>query len=111
MRWGIRAIIGESFAEIFAGNCTMLGIPTATVSQSEMQKLQAMVKANPEIEFTLDLDKKVLFTEGKEHLKFEIHESKRNALVNGTWDSTGLLLGNADKTAAIANKLPYVLGF
>jgi 3-isopropylmalate dehydratase small subunit len=76
-----------------------------------MQKLQALVKAEPETKFLLDLDKKVLFTEGKEHLKFEIHESKRNALVNGTWDSTGLLLGNAEKTAAVALKLPYVAGF
>ncbi len=111
MRWGIRAIIGESFAEIFAGNCTMLGIPTATVSQAEMQKLQALVKAKPSTQFALDLNKKVLLSEGKEYLKFEIHESKRNALVNGTWDSTSLLLENAKKTAAVAQKLPYVSGF
>jgi 3-isopropylmalate/(R)-2-methylmalate dehydratase small subunit len=111
MRWGIRAIVGESFAEIFAGNCTMLGIPTATVSQTEIQKLQALVKEKPETNFTLDLDKKVLLSEGKEHLKFEIHESKRNALVNGTWDSTSLLLANAGKTAEVAKKLPYVSGF
>jgi 3-isopropylmalate/(R)-2-methylmalate dehydratase small subunit len=111
MRWGIRAIIGESFAEIFAGNCTMLGIPTATVSQADMQKLQTMVKTKPNTQFKVDLDKKVLFSAGKEHLKFEIHESKRNALVNGTWDSTSLLLGNAAKTTAIAQKLPYVSGF
>lgn len=111
MRWGIRAIIGESFAEIFAGNCTMLGIPTATVSQAEMQKLQALAKEKPETPFVLDLEKKALLSGGKEHLKFEIHESKRNALVNGTWDSTGLLLANAGKTAEVAKKLPYVGGF
>jgi 3-isopropylmalate/(R)-2-methylmalate dehydratase small subunit len=111
MRWGVRAIIGESFAEIFAGNCTMLGIPTATVSQADMQKLQALAKEKPTTHFTLDLDKKVLLADGKEHLKFDIHESKRNALVNGTWDTTGILLANADKTAAVAHKLPYVAGF
>src|ERR1700679_3152787 len=111
MRWGVRAIIGESFAEIFAGNCTILGIPTATVNQADMQKLQALVKEKPSTHFTLDLDKKSLLTDGKEHLKFDIHESKRNALVNGTWDTTGILLANADKTAAVAHKLPYVNGF
>lgn len=111
MRWGIRAIIGESFAEIFAGNCTMLGIPTVTVTQGEMQKLMALVKEKPQTQFRLDLDQKVLLSDGKEQLKFEIHESKRNALVNGTWDSTGLLLGNASKTAEVAKKLPYVAGF
>jgi 3-isopropylmalate/(R)-2-methylmalate dehydratase small subunit len=111
MRWGVRAIIGESFAEIFAGNCTMLGIPTATVSQADMRKLQALAKEKPQTQFKLDLDKKVLLSEGKEHLKFEIHDSKRNALVNGTWDSTGLLLANAGKTAQVAKNLPYVNGF
>ncbi len=30
--WGIRAIIAESYAEIFFGNCTMLGIPCITLS-------------------------------------------------------------------------------
>ena len=60
MRWGVKAIVGESFAEIFAGNCTMLGIPTATVSQAEMRKLQALVKAKPDTKFVLDLEKKTL---------------------------------------------------
>jgi 3-isopropylmalate/(R)-2-methylmalate dehydratase small subunit len=111
MRWGVRAVVGESFAEIFAGNCTMLGIPTATVTHEEMLKLQALAKEKPKTKFILDLDKKVLSSEGKEHLKFDIHESKRNALVNGTWDSTSLLLANAPKTADVAKKLPYVSGF
>jgi 3-isopropylmalate/(R)-2-methylmalate dehydratase small subunit len=111
MRWGIKAILGESFAEIFAGNCTMLGIPTMTAPQAEIQRLQKMVKDNPKATFIVDLEKKVLFCDGKEATKFDIHESKRNALVNGTWDSTGLLLANAGKTAAVAKKLPYVSGF
>jgi 3-isopropylmalate/(R)-2-methylmalate dehydratase small subunit len=111
MRWGIRAIIGESFAEIFAGNCTMLGIPTATVGHGEMMKLQTLARENPQTRFMLDLEKKTLLCEQKEYLQFDIHESKRNALVNGTWDSTSILLGNAGKTAEVAKKLPYVSGF
>jgi 3-isopropylmalate/(R)-2-methylmalate dehydratase small subunit len=111
MRWGIRAIVGESFAEIFAGNCTMLGIPTVTVGRTEMEALQSLVKGKPTTTFTLDLEKKVLLSDGKEHLRFEVHESKRNALVNGTWDSTGVLLANGAKTAEVARKLPYVSGF
>ncbi|MGH7740008.1 MAG: 3-isopropylmalate dehydratase small subunit [bacterium] len=111
MRWGVRAIVGESFAEIFAGNCTMLGIPTVTATQADIQKLQALAQTNPQTLFALDLEKKVLSADGQAHLKFEIHESKRNALINGTWDSTGLLLANAGKTAAVAKKLPYVNGF
>jgi 3-isopropylmalate/(R)-2-methylmalate dehydratase small subunit len=111
MRWGIRAVVGESFAEIFAGNCTMLGIPTATVTPEEMRQLMDLVRKKPEARFVVDLEKKILWSEGKEHLKFEIHESKRNALVNGTWDSTALLLANAPKTAKVAANLPYVSGF
>ncbi len=111
MRWGIRAIVGESFAEIFAGNCTMLGIPTATVAHGEMEQLMKLAKDKPHTKFLLDLEKKTLSSGGKEHVKFEIHESKRNALVNGTWDSTSLLLANAGKTAEVAQKLPYVAGF
>jgi 3-isopropylmalate/(R)-2-methylmalate dehydratase small subunit len=111
MRWGIKAILGESFAEIFAGNCTMLGIPTMTAPQAEIQRLQKLAKDNPKAVFTVDLEKKILFCDGKEAAKFDIHESKRNALVNGTWDSTGLLLANAGKTAEVAKKLPYVNGF
>ncbi len=111
MRWGIKAILGESFAEIFAGNCTMLGIPTMTAPQVEIQRLQKMVRENPKSSYAVDLEKKTLFCDGKEALKFEIHESKRNALINGTWDSTGLLLANAGKTAEVAKRLPYVSGF
>jgi 3-isopropylmalate/(R)-2-methylmalate dehydratase small subunit len=111
MRWGIKAIVGESFAEIFAGNCTMLGIPTAAVSQAEAKSLQALAKEKPQTKFVVDLEKKSITADGKEIVKFEIHESKRNALVNGTWDSTGLLLANASKTAEAAKRLPYVLGF
>jgi 3-isopropylmalate/(R)-2-methylmalate dehydratase small subunit len=111
MRWGIQAIVGESFAEIFAGNCTMLGIPTATISQTDMLKLQALAKEKPQTKFMVDLEKKSISADGKEIVKFEIHESKRNALVNGTWDSTGLLLANASKTVEVAKSLPYVSGF
>jgi len=110
MRWGVKAVIGETFAEIFAGNCTMLGIPTLTLSREGITELQALAKERPGTRFTLDLEKGTISFEGKT-LTFSIHESKRNALVNGTWDSTGLLLANAAKTAEVAQRLPYVSGF
>ncbi len=55
MRWGIQAIIGESFAEIFAGNCNALGIPAVTVGQSEIAELMSMVESNPDARISLDL--------------------------------------------------------
>src|SRR5579864_6812983 len=66
MRWGIRAIVGESFAEIFAGNCTMLGIPTATVTHEEMKQLMKLAKEKPQTKYLVDLEKKTLLSEGKE---------------------------------------------
>jgi 3-isopropylmalate/(R)-2-methylmalate dehydratase small subunit len=110
MRWGIRGIVGQVLRRVFAGNCTMLGIPTVTVGRTEMQKLQTVAREKPTTRFTLDLDKTVLLCDGKEHLKLEIHEFKRNALVNRTGDSTGILLANAGKTAEVAKNLPYVAG-
>src|SRR5262245_2380871 len=111
MRWRIRGIVAESSAEIFAGNCTMLGIPTVTVGRTEMETLQTLAKVERSTDVSWDLDKKVLLSVGKEHLKFEIHETKRNALLNGTWDSTGILLANAGKTVEVARKLPYMSEF
>ncbi len=89
----------------------MLGIPTATVTQEEMGQLMKLTRDHPATKFVVDLERKTLLSGGKEHLKFDIHESKRNALVNGTWDSTSLLLANAGKTAEVAKSLPYVSGF
>lgn len=108
MRWGVKAIVGESFAEIFAGNCNMLGIPVVTVAPAEAAKLQNLVAGSPKTKLTVDLVKKQVVVEGGEAVPFQMPEPKRQSLLTGTWDSTGLLLANAAKTADIAKKLPYV---
>jgi 3-isopropylmalate/(R)-2-methylmalate dehydratase small subunit len=111
MRWGIQAIVGESFAEIFAGNCTMLGIPTVTVPHREAEMLQTLAKEKPQTVFVVDLEMKTLLADSREIAQLAIQESKRNALVNGTWDSTSLLSANASMTSEVARNLPYVFGF
>jgi len=111
MRWGVKAIVGESFAEIFAGNCTMLGIPVMTVTPADAARLQALVKDKPSTKITMDVEKTLILVEGVGTIKAQMPEPKRQALIAGTWDSTGLLLANAAKTAAVAQKLPYVNGF
>ena len=40
MRWGIKAIIGESFAEIFYSNCIAIGIPCFTLQKQSIQDIQ-----------------------------------------------------------------------
>jgi 3-isopropylmalate/(R)-2-methylmalate dehydratase small subunit len=108
MRWGVKAILGESFAEIFAGNCNMLGIPVATVTPEDAAKLQALVQKNPQTKLTMDLENRQLLVEGGQTVPFQMPEPKLQSLLTGTWDSTGLLLANAAKTAETAKKLPYV---
>jgi 3-isopropylmalate/(R)-2-methylmalate dehydratase small subunit len=111
MRWGVKAILGESFAEIFAGNCNMLGIPVATMTPDAVAKLQALVQKAPQTKLSVDLEKRLVLVEGGEAVPFQMAEPKRQSLVTGTWDSTGLLLANAAKTAETAKRLPYVSGF
>jgi 3-isopropylmalate/(R)-2-methylmalate dehydratase small subunit len=110
MRWGIRAIVGGSFAEIFFGNCLMLGIPCLTVSQQDLEWLQREIGKAPQTPLSVDVEKQeVRF--GDRVIKASVPDGTRNALVNGTWDSTAVLLEAGDKIEATAKKLPYVSGF
>src|SRR2546428_12808124 len=57
MRWGIRAIIGGSFGEIFFGHCVMLGIPCLRASQEDIEWLQKAVAQAPPATVTVDAEK------------------------------------------------------
>ena len=109
-RFGIHAIVGESFAAIFAGNCTMMGVPTVTVSAKEIDQLIKSVEENPRTEYTVDLQGKTLCY-GDQKIAIDLPETYRNALTTGYWDSTALLRANLDQVKKTAAKLPYVSGF
>ncbi len=109
-RWGIRAIVGGSFGEIFFGNCVMLGIPCLTVTQADLEWLQKAIERSPKELVSVDVEKQeVRF--GARMIKAAIPDGPRNQLVQGTWDSTAVLLEAGDKIEATAKKLPYVVGF
>jgi 3-isopropylmalate/(R)-2-methylmalate dehydratase small subunit len=110
-RFGIKAVVGESFAAIFAGNCTVMGIPTVTVGAAEMEELMKRVEANPQTDFIIDVEKKTLCRNAQRSLPVDLPESSRRALLDGTWDSTTMLLVNLDKAKKVASTLPYVSGF
>lgn len=110
-RFGIQAVIGESFAAIFAGNCVMMGIPTVTVDASVMEKLMKSAEGHPQTSLTLDLTTKTLSGPGGAVASLEIPETARKALVEGFWDSTSLLLANSDKVRNVLSRLPYMSGF
>ena len=110
-RFGIQAIVGESFAAIFAGNCVIMGIPAVTVGEREMAELMKLAESDPQANFTLDLEAKTLSCSTERFVSVNIPESSRRALLEGSWDSTSMLLANLHKVRRVADRLPYMTGF
>ncbi len=109
-RYGINAIVGESFAAIFAGNCTMMGVPTVTVSHEQAELMMKAVEQNPQTQFTVDIVKKTI-TFGEQRITIDLPETYRSALTSGSWDSTALLRANLAQVKKTASQLPYMNGF
>jgi len=107
MRWGIDAIVGESFAEIFAGNCLALGIPTVTVSPDEAEALQDFIDENPDAEIDVDVENETV-SYGETVVEATVDDAQRKALVEGVWDTTALMKSNANTVREKAKSLPYV---
>jgi len=107
MRWGIDAIVGESFAEIFAGNCLALGIPTVTADHETVTELQEWIEAHPDEEIHVDVETETV-TYDDETIEATVDDAQRRALTEGVWDTTALMKSNADAVAEKAAELPYV---
>lgn len=105
--YGIGAIVGESFAEIFAGNCLSLGIPTPTLSTENIAILQKWIETDPEIDIHIDLVN-MRIAAGESTWPTSMPDTHRNALLDGSWNSTALLAANADEIERVAASLPYV---
>ena len=110
MRWGIKAVIAESFAEIFFGNCTSLGVPALCASRGDLKKLGAAIENDPTLEITVDLTTQTV-SFGGESIPATIPEGARSALVTGQWDFLAQLLAQEDQVKATASKLPYLSNF
>ena len=106
MRWGIKAIIGESFAEIFYSNCIAIGIPCFTLPKKSIQDIQ---KYNDNKSFFLEIDLKKSLAKA-EDLKFQldIKESSKKMFLSGEWDATSTLLENENLIEKKNNDLPYL---
>lgn len=103
-RFGFRAILAESYAEIFFGNSTTLGIPCAVMSKQDIQALAALVEADPAMLVTLDLtENKVTAAD----MDFKATLPARDILVKGKWDAIADLLEAVPEIKAVAEKLPY----
>jgi 3-isopropylmalate/(R)-2-methylmalate dehydratase small subunit len=109
-RWGIRAVIGESFSEIFFGNSVALGMPCLTVSAADAESLLSAVEADPQAELTVRVSAQTVAANGKTY-HAGLPAGAREAFTAGTWDATGLLLHDFDQVRNVAKNLPYVSGF
>jgi 3-isopropylmalate/(R)-2-methylmalate dehydratase small subunit len=107
LRWGIRALVGESFSEIFFGNATALGMPCVTAERDAVAELMEEVEREPALQVCLDLE--TLSVEaGRVRAQVRMPAAVRDALVSGTWDGTGLLVERLDEVEACARRLGYV---
>jgi 3-isopropylmalate/(R)-2-methylmalate dehydratase small subunit len=109
MRWGIDALVGESFAEIFAGNCLALGIPTVTADEETVEDLQDWIDATPDGEIDVDVAAETV-TYGDTTVDVDVDDAQQKALVDGVWDTTALMASNADAVQATYEALPYTDG-
>jgi len=104
---GFRAVIAESFAEIFFGNATTLGMPCVAVTREKILELAAVIERSPETELVIDLEAGTV-TAGSLVVPFAIKSGARDALVHGEWDPIGQLLDGKAETAKLAAGLSYL---
>ena len=108
-RHGIRAVLGQSFSEIFFGNSIVLGMPCPTASADAMRALMDLAEGSPSMELALDLQR-MQVTAGERAFEVSLPAAVREAFLDGSWDATGLLLEDYDRVRATADSLPYVTG-
>ena len=109
-RWGINAVLGESFAEIFFGNSVMIGMPCVTAAADDVQAVMKRIETNPEARVHIDLVAGTCEVAGF-RCAVSMPPNVRDAFTSGAWDTTGMLLSDFDQVQATAARLPYVSGF
>ncbi|MBG90481.1 MAG: 3-isopropylmalate dehydratase small subunit [Actinobacteria bacterium] len=106
-RFGFDAVIGHSFAEIFAGNCKAIGIPVIQASHEALAKIRAQLQKNPSTQFNINLvSKRVSFFE--ESILIQIPNEHRDAFLDGTWDILSVLQSKQELAQKIDQALPYL---
>jgi 3-isopropylmalate/(R)-2-methylmalate dehydratase small subunit len=106
-RSGIRAIVGESFSEIFFGNSVALGLPCVTADRRTLDALMDMVQTDPSTELVVELDRMTVAA-GGQSFPMTLPKATREAFLDGSWDATGLLLDRFDEVERVASRLPYL---
>ncbi len=109
-RHGIRAVIGESFSEIFFGNAVALGMPCVSASRAGVDALMTLVEGQPSMELALDLERLVV-SAGGQTAPVSLPAAARDSFLKGTWDATARLLDDFGAVERVAGRLPYLSGW
>ena len=109
-RWGITAVVGESFSEIFFGNSLAIGMPCVTVDPADAEWLIADAARDPKAETVVDVQALTVTRSGRT-IQAGLPKATQEAFLSGDWDATGQLLSVGAATEAVAARLPYVRGF
>ena len=113
-RAGIRALVGESFSEIFRGNAAMIGLPCFEAERASVERLQALIEAEPNAVIEVDLTTGRLHTRALGSdvvLSATLPAALREAFLTGQWNQTAMLLDRFEEVQTVADRLPYIRGF
>jgi len=109
-KWGIEAIVGESFAEIFFNNNIAIGVPCLRLAAENVDRLQRLIQENPQLEIHIDLETCCVSGEGFS-FPATMPESARQMFIRGQWDVTGQLMSHIEKVRVRARQIPYLNNF
>jgi 3-isopropylmalate/(R)-2-methylmalate dehydratase small subunit len=109
-KWGIKAIVGVSFSEIFFGNCVAMGLPALRVSVADSEAIQTAIEQNPSAPVTVDVDKLTVQV-GTQTWKATMGDGHRKQFLTGQWDATSELIAGIEQVKQTAKRLPYVQAF
>jgi 3-isopropylmalate/(R)-2-methylmalate dehydratase small subunit len=109
-RWGVKAIVGESYSEIFRGNSSVLGVPCLTADKASIEKLQTLIEQHPQTVVHCDVSTGVI-TAGDVTVQAALPAGVRDAFLTDKWNPTSMLLADFDQVKETAANLPYVAGF
>jgi 3-isopropylmalate/(R)-2-methylmalate dehydratase small subunit len=110
VRAGIKAIIGESFSEIFLGNSAVLGLPCFSADHGSIDQLQSLIEKTPDVRIDANVQTGEIAA-GSLKFTASLPTALRDAFVQGKWDPTMMLLDKFDEVRAVGARIPYVSGF
>ena len=109
-RFGIKAIVGESFSEIFLGNAAVLGMPCFSTDHTSIEALQSAIERTPATTIDANVETGIV-SAGDLRITASLPAALRDSFLSGQWNPTAMLLDRFEAVRAVSQKLPYIAGF